>query len=86
MKFTTLEIAIHKCKQHAGNPVWCGHLTPSDIFVLVESGAKPVHDYQLEFYKYCMDKGDSSCHWFYFFPNGLKMNKDIKKCRKHLTK
>jgi hypothetical protein len=54
---------------------YCGCFTPSEIFALIDAGVEPTETYKsnLPYYKEKLQKGESSGHWFYFYPNGLKM-------------
>jgi hypothetical protein len=57
--------AIKKCKQ-VHRDVWAGWLTPSEIILLCENGAKPNDDYYLSRAKEKQKSGDCSTNWFYF--------------------
>ena len=77
---TNLRGAIHKarpCRYLRDRNEWVGVFTPSEIYVLLEEGVR--HNYmghEIEWIRRKMKLGLSKPHWFYFFPNGLKM-KDI---------
>jgi hypothetical protein len=71
-----LNRALRKVKFHFGK-TWVGYLTPSEIFALIKAGAKPTNSCQLslEYYQKCLKMGDSSPHWFYFYPHKLNLIK-----------
>lgn len=71
-----LNKSLNKCRRFSKtNNEWCGWLTPTEIFTLIEAGVIPVHrdDNHIEWLKERLKKGLSNPIWFYFYPNIIVM-------------
>lgn len=79
MKPSILRSAIHKCRRFTKQTnEWCGYLTPSEIFALIDAGVVPVDrdSGHIEWVKTNLNRGISNPIWFYFYPNKVVMKKD----------
>jgi hypothetical protein len=70
-----LRSAIRKCSRFAKTKQYCGNLTPSEIFTLIDAGVKPIREnHHIEWLKKNLNEGQSNPIWFYFYPNGVVMD------------
>lgn len=71
-----LQKAIAKCSRFSNTRQFVGYLTPVDIVTLVDVGhVSPSSGCEtlVEHARRDIRSGLSTCKWFYFYPNGLKM-------------
>ena len=79
MKPSVLKSAILKCRRFTKKTnEWCGCLTPSEIFALINAGVQPAYDNDnhIKWLENNLKKGISNPIWFYFYPNKVVMKED----------
>ena len=75
-----LQRALKKCKLFMGGPRWVGHLTPSEILAILDSGGRAVdgNEWKVEHARIKKESGVSNPSWFYFYP-GNKLTPRLTK-------